>query len=80
MAKSVKFTATGTCVLGNFSSGDLARNIDDALADHLVKDARCAEYWTPPGTEPAAPAAPAEPEAQPAPRTRKAKAAPSSPE
>lgn len=80
MAKSVKFTATGTCVLGNFSSGDIARNIPDEFADHLVNDARCAEYWTPPGAQAAAPAAPAEPEAQPAPRTRKAKTSTSSPE
>jgi hypothetical protein len=55
MAKSVKFTATGTCVLGNFSSGDIGHNIPDDLADHLVKDARCAEYWTPPAAAPAAP-------------------------
>ena len=68
MAKSVKFTATGTCVLGNFSSGDIGHNIPDDLADHLVKDARCAEYWTPPA------AAPAAPDAQPEQPAKRAKA------
>jgi hypothetical protein len=45
MPKSIKFTSSGaSSTLGNFSSGDIARNIPDALADHLVKEAMCAEY------------------------------------
>jgi hypothetical protein len=79
MAKSVKFTATGTCLLGNFSSGDTAHNIPDDLADHLVKDARCAEYWTPPAAAPAAPAAP-EVQAEPPAKRGKAKKSEANPE
>lgn len=45
MSKSIRFKAQGSSsVLGNFGPGDIARNIDDALADHLVKEALCAEY------------------------------------
>lgn len=45
MAKSIKFTSSGSSsALGNFAPGDIARNIPDALADHLVKEALCAKY------------------------------------
>jgi hypothetical protein len=45
MPKSIEFTASGSSsILGNFSSGQIARNIPDAMADHLVNDARCAKY------------------------------------
>ena len=45
MAKSIKFTSSGSCsALGNFAPGDIARNIPDALADHLVREAMCAQY------------------------------------
>ena len=45
MPKSIEFTANGSSsVLGNFEAGNIARNIPDALADHLVKDAMCAKY------------------------------------
>ena len=58
MAKSIKFTASGSCsALGNFAPGDQARNIPDDLANHLVNEAMCAQYLTPPGQQPAAPAA-----------------------
>lgn len=63
MARTIKFTASGCCsALGNFASGDIARNIDDALAAHLVDEARCAKYLplvkAPPAAEPAAAPAP----------------------
>lgn len=68
MAKSIKFIASGSCsALGNFSSGQIARNIPDALADHLVKEALCAQYL-----DPAAPTASAAPKEAP----RSAPAAP----
>ncbi len=45
MPKSIKFIASGSCsALGNFAPGDIARNISDDLASHLVVDARCAQY------------------------------------
>lgn len=45
MPKDIKFTASGSSnQLGNFGPGDIARNLPDALADHLVKEAMCAEY------------------------------------
>jgi len=45
MAKSIKFTASGSCsALGNFAPGDVYRNLPDALADHLVKEAMCAKF------------------------------------
>ena len=48
MAKTIEFTASGSCnALGNFAPGGIARNIPDELADHLVKEARCAKYWEP---------------------------------
>jgi hypothetical protein len=62
MAQSIKFTANGWCSnVGNFSDGDIARNLPDALAAHLVNEARCAEYLQAP-----APAAPAAEDAKPA--------------
>lgn len=65
MAKSIKFTASGSCsALGNFAPGDQARNIPDALADHLVNEAMCAQYLTPPGQPPATPT-PAQPAKKP---------------
>ena len=43
---SIQFTASGSCsALGNFEPGDIARNIPDALAEHLVKEASCAKYF-----------------------------------
>lgn len=74
MAKSIEFTASGSCsALGNFAPGTIVRNIDDALADHLVKEAMCAKYL--PAAQPAAPLTKAEdPPAEPARRARKAKA------
>lgn len=45
MSKSIRFKAQGSSsVLGNFGPGDIARNIPDAMADHFVKEAMCAEY------------------------------------
>lgn len=45
MSKCIRFKAQGSSsVLGNFGPGDIARNIPDAMADHFVKDAMCAEY------------------------------------
>jgi hypothetical protein len=45
MSKSIKFIASGSSsTLGSFAPGDIARNIPDELAEHLVKDAMCAEY------------------------------------
>ena len=42
--KRIKFIATGSnSAIGGFSYGDVAQ-CDDALADHLVNDARVAEY------------------------------------
>ncbi len=65
MAKTIEFTASGSCnQLGNFAPGGIARDIPDALAAHLVNEAQCAKYWAP---KPAAPApAPWPPEAAPA--------------
>lgn len=73
MPKSIRFTAQGSSSqLGNFSSGDIARNIPDALADHLVNEAMCAEYL--PDAVKAAPAAqpvtPAQADPAPAPAKR----------
>jgi hypothetical protein len=62
MAKSVEFIASGSSsALGNFSSGSIARNIPDALADHLVKDAMCAKYLPDVSVQPAAEVAPPAP-------------------
>ena len=62
MAKSIRFIASGSCnALGNFASGDIARNVDDGLADHLVKEAMCAEYLALAKPSPAPPADPAIP-------------------
>lgn len=48
MPKTIKFTASGSCnALGNFAPGDIARDIPDDLAAHLVKDAMCAKYLAP---------------------------------
>ena len=45
MARNIEFTASGSCsALGNFESGDIARNVDDALAAHLVDEVGCAKY------------------------------------
>ena len=73
MPKSIRFTAQGSSsLLGNFSSGDIARNIPDAMADHFVKEAMCAEYL--PDAVKAAPAAdpvtPAQADPAPAPAKR----------
>lgn len=44
MLKQVKFTVTGcNTLIGNFSSGDMAR-VDSALAAHLVDEAKVAIY------------------------------------
>jgi hypothetical protein len=60
--KSIEFTAAGCCnALGNFASGDIARNVDAALADHLVNEVGCAKWLEAPK--------PAEPE--PVKKTRK---------
>lgn len=65
MAKSIKFIASGSSsALGNFAPGDIARNIPDALADHLVKEAACAQYLAA-GPAPVLPVPPTEPKAQP---------------
>ena len=75
MSKSIKFIASGSCsALGNFASGDIARNVDDALADHLVNEAMCAEYLQAPKAAAPAPAPAPDPivEPQPAKRGRKA--------
>ncbi len=71
MAKSIEFTASGSSsVLGNFAAGQIARNIPDALADHLVNEALCAKFI---GTT--AIVKPADPVPEPAPkRARKAAA------
>lgn len=74
MAKHIKFTASGSCsALGNFAPGDIARNIPDALADHLVHEAMCAQYHTtlsaPPLPAPPAPVPTATP-----PKPRKSRA------
>lgn len=70
MAKSIEFTASGSSsVLGNFAAGQIARNIPDALADHLVNEAMCAKFL---GTTVVKPAEPAPATA--AKRTRKAAA------
>ena len=61
MAKSIKFTKTGSSsTLGSFGPGDIARNLPDDMADHLVNEANCAEYWQPtaPAAKPVEPAAP----------------------
>lgn len=48
MPTSIKFTTSGACsALGGFAPGDVARNVPDALARHLVEEARCAKYLTP---------------------------------
>ena len=60
----IRFKAQGSnSLIGGFSSGDVAR-VGDALAKHLVEDARVAEYV-------AAPAAKQEEVAAPARRKRK---------
>ncbi len=42
--KRIKFTAQGAnSLIGGFSSGDIMR-VDDALAEHLVKEALVAKY------------------------------------
>lgn len=48
MAKTIKFISSGSSsLLGNFAPGDIARNIPDDLADHLVQEAMCAQYLEP---------------------------------
>lgn len=45
MPKDIKFIASGSCsALGNFADGDIARNLPDDLADHLVNEASCARF------------------------------------
>jgi len=75
----IRFTRQGSnSMLGGFSSGDTAR-VDDALAAHLVNEARVAEYVhlgdaiKQAGT--AAPLGDLQQHAQPARRTRKKAAA-----
>lgn len=47
----IKFTATGcTAVAGNFAPGDLLR-CSSEWANHLVNEAKCAEYVNKPQTE-----------------------------
>lgn len=44
----IRFKVQGSnSLIGGFSGGDLAR-VDDALAHHLVEEARVAEYIPPP--------------------------------
>lgn len=53
MTASIKFTTSGACTeLGGFAPGDIARNVSDALARHLVEEARCAKYLQHPAAEP----------------------------
>lgn len=73
MAKSIKFIASGSCsALGNFASGDIARNVDDALASHLVNEAFCAEYLPPAAQSPAQAPAPEQAAAVKRPRNKTA--------
>jgi len=59
MQTRIKFTSNGCCsALGNFGPGDVAR-VPQALADHLVNEARCAVYDEAPRPSAAPPAAPA---------------------
>ena len=70
MSKSIKFTASGSSsVLGNFAPGDIARNIPDAMAAHLVNEALCAKYL-PDAPPPETKEAPEVKEDQPAKRGR----------
>lgn len=74
--KTVKFTASGSnTTLGSFSPGDMARNIPDDMADHLVNEVKCAVYLEA-ATQPAPAQAPADAPDKPA---RKRKAADSEP-
>lgn len=50
MLKQIRFKANGCCsAIGNFEPGDVAR-IDDALAAHLVDEAKVADYVATPKT------------------------------
>jgi hypothetical protein len=50
----IRFKAQGSnSLIGGFSSGDLAR-VNEALAKHLVEDAKVAEYVTAPAADAAA--------------------------
>lgn len=68
--QDVKFKASGhSHALGNFAAGDIARGIPEALARHLVEEAKAADYLKPVKSP-----AQAEPEEQAkAKRTRKPK-------
>lgn len=45
MPKSIKFTTNGSSsLLGSFGAGDVARNLPDDLAEHLVNEAKCAKF------------------------------------
>jgi hypothetical protein len=54
MQRQIKFTTSGaSAAIGGFGPGDTLR-CDEALARHLVKEARCAKYIdTPARAEPA---------------------------
>lgn len=63
MPKSVKFTSTGSSSsLGSFEAGDIARNLPDSMADHLVNEAKCAEYLNEKQAQPPAKSAPPAPQ------------------
>lgn len=52
----IQFTTNGAnSLIGGFASGDLLV-CADALARHLVEEAKCARYVVPAGETPAAPA------------------------
>ena len=65
MLVQIRFTTTGCCsAIGAFNPGDTAR-LSAGVAEHLVKEAKCAQYVTPKKTP--------EPEAAPvmaAPKTK----------
>lgn len=45
MSKTIKFITNGSSsLLGSFGPGDVARNLPDDLADHLVNEAKCAKF------------------------------------
>lgn len=53
MQVQIVFTSFGCCsAIGNFAPGDTAR-IGEAMAAHLVYEARCARYAAAPMPEPA---------------------------
>lgn len=63
--KAIQFTTFGArSAAGSFAPGDILR-CEDALAHHLVAEAKCARY-----VDAAAPAVPAEEVAPPAPEAR----------